>query len=109
MKSTLFALLFFSVNALAASHVNMGEYDVSTTAAYAKLLKTDVCARAAVNAVKSVLNEQAMEDGVDLPDLVDLSFIEEITEGTYSLTLSEVSRLVNTARVGKGCRAGAPY
>lgn len=85
-------------------------------------LKSDACARAALVSVKTaVLDKQAMEEGVDLPESVDVSFLAVVSTNaltanqTYSVSLgdgnSKADRLVPTRRSAKGrrCTAGQPY
>lgn len=96
--------------AFAQEVVNMGEYDISTTKEISITLQNDSCAWAAADAVKkSKIDKKAMEEGTDLPDLVDVTFLAPISriprpgKRTYSITMNEEAWLVVTLPSAASC------
>jgi hypothetical protein len=105
----LFTVFFASLTAMAQSTVKMGFYSISTTPEIAQLLHTDGCARTSVNAVKTTLNRQAVEQSQAIQKYVSVTFLMRITPTTFSVTMDNQSWLVPVSMGDVGCRAGLPY
>ncbi len=88
------------------------DYDVYTeTKQICDLIKKDNCARAVVKAVKErVMNDQAMEDGVDLPESIEINFLQKINQDTYSITAeNSIDRLAQVKRNASACTVKSLY
>ncbi len=75
------------------------------------LIKKDACARAVVKAVKEkILNEQAMEDGVDLPESIEINFLQKVGQDTYSITAeNSIDRLAQVKGNASSCAVKSLY
>ena len=71
------------------------------------IIKSDICAKAAVDAAAALVYEEIMEIGVDFPEhlyLLDLQVIER--SQSYNITFEdEATIIVNTKKSGSKCKS----
>ena len=119
MKFITILAMFFSVSSFASKAcLNLRDYDVWTeNKQICELIKKDACARAVVKAVKEqILNNQAMEDGVDLPESIEINFLQKIGTDprsgmeTFSVTAEKsIDRLASVKRNSSTCAMKSLY
>lgn len=112
MKFVAIVAMLMSFSSFASECMRTRDYDVYTAnTKICDLIKKDACARAVVKAVKErVMNEQAMDDGVDLPESIEVNSLQKTGTDTYSITAEEsIVRLAQVKKNASSCAVKSLY